>query len=58
MAKAKIAITMDEKLLSTQAWVKVSQIRTLSTERIGKKIGQVSAEEMDRIVDGLNEIIG
>ena len=41
-----------------RSWVKISQIRTLSTERIGKKIGSVNPEELAQIVDGLNEIIG
>ncbi|MCC6916191.1 type II toxin-antitoxin system PemK/MazF family toxin [Nitrosomonas sp.] len=40
------------------SWVKISQIRTLSTERIGKKIGAVAPEELAQIVEGLNEIIG
>ncbi len=41
-----------------QAWVKISQIRTLSVDRVGKKIGQVSAEELIQVTEGLNEIIG
>ena len=41
-----------------KAWVKISQIRTLSIERIGKRIGQVTAEELAEIVEGLNEVIG
>ena len=44
--------------LPKKAWVKISQIRTLSVERIGKMIGRVSPEEIDQIIDGLNEIIG
>ena len=44
--------------LPKQSWVKISQIRTLSTERIGKKIGSVAPEELAHIIDGLNEIIG
>jgi len=41
-----------------KSWVKISQIRTLSVERLGEKIGQVSAEELGKIIDGLNEIVG
>ncbi|MBI5212175.1 MAG: type II toxin-antitoxin system PemK/MazF family toxin [Nitrospirae bacterium] len=41
-----------------QSWVKISQIRTLSVERIGKIIGRVSPEEIEQVVEGLNEIIG
>ena len=41
-----------------RSWVKISQIRTLAIERIGKKIGKVSPEQLARVIDGLNEIIG
>jgi mRNA interferase MazF len=44
--------------LSKQSWVKISQIRTLSLKRIGKKIAKASDEELTLIIDGLNEIIG
>jgi mRNA interferase MazF len=44
--------------LPKKSWVKISQIRTLSIERLGQKIGRISAEELSLIVEGLNEIIG
>jgi mRNA interferase MazF len=44
--------------LPKQSWVKISQVRTLSVKRLGKKIGQVAAEELDRLIEGLNEILG
>jgi mRNA interferase MazF len=44
--------------LPKRSWVKISQVRTLSVQRVGKKIGQVSAEELDRLIEGLNEIVG
>jgi mRNA interferase MazF len=44
--------------LAKRSWVKISQIRTLSTERIGKRIAKVSPEEIDQVIEGLNEIIG
>lgn len=44
--------------MKKRAWVKISQVRTLSTRRLGKKIGRVIPEELDRLVEGLNEIIG
>jgi mRNA interferase MazF len=43
--------------LEKRSWVKISQIRTLSTERLGKRIGRASPELLDELVDGLNEII-
>ena len=39
------------------SWVKISQIRTLSAERLGKRIGSLSAEEVGHIVDGLFELV-
>jgi mRNA interferase MazF len=44
--------------LPKRSWAKISQIRTLSVERIGKKVGRVFAEEISLIVEGLNEIVG
>jgi len=44
--------------LPKKSWVKISQVRTLSTKRIGKKIAKASNEELALIIDGLNEIIG
>jgi len=44
--------------LTKRSWVKISQIRTLATERIGRRIGQASPEELSRVLEGLNEIIG
>lgn len=43
--------------LPKRSWVKVSQIRTLSVERLGRRIGRISPEEMLRVVEGLNEIV-
>jgi mRNA interferase MazF len=44
--------------LPKQSWVKISQIRTLSVERIGRKIAQASPEELVQVIEGLNEIVG
>ena len=49
---------LDDIKLPKASWVKISQIRTLSIERIGKKIGHIDAAEIAHIVDGLNEILG
>ena len=57
--KAGFPLTLELKTgsLSKQSWAKISQIRTLSVERIGKLIGKASQEEMIQIIEGLNEII-
>lgn len=44
--------------LPKQSWAKISQVRTLSIERIGKKIAEASPEELARVIEGLNEIVG
>ena len=41
-----------------RSWVKISQIRTLSVQRLGKRLAHVSSEEVDRIIEGLREIVG
>lgn len=40
------------------SWVKISQVRTLSTERLGDAIGRIAEPDLARIVDALNELIG
>ena len=44
--------------LPKRSWVKVSQIRTLAAERIGKRLGKAPPEELAQILEGLNEILG
>jgi len=53
-----LTLQLESTDLPKPSWVKISQIRTLSVERIGKKLGAVSAREMDLVLEGLNEIIG
>jgi mRNA interferase MazF len=45
-------------LLPKPSSVKISQVRTLSTERLGKKLGRLPEAEVDRIIEGLLDIIG
>jgi mRNA interferase MazF len=53
-----LTLELSDTKFPKKSWVKIIQIRTLSTKRIGKKIASVSAEELGSIIDGLNEIIG
>ena len=53
-----LTLELHSEGLPKRSWVKVSQIRTLSVERIGKKLGRASPEALGQLVDGLNEIIG
>jgi mRNA interferase MazF len=58
--RAGFPLTLELKsgILPKTSWVKISQIRTLSVERIGKRIGRTSPEELAQVVEGLNKIIG
>jgi len=44
--------------LPKQSWVKISQIRTLSTLRLSRRLGRALPEDVAAVVEGLNEIIG
>ena len=57
--KAGYPLTLELKSanLPKKLWIKISQIRTLSVERIGKIIGKASLEELNQAIEGLNEII-
>lgn len=53
-----LTLELGSKGLPKRSWIKISQVRTLSVERIGEKMGAASPEEMEQVIDGLNEIIG
>ena len=58
--RADYPLTMQIKSvkLPKPSWIKISQIRTLSTKRITTKIGRLSTYELNRAVQGLLQIIG
>jgi mRNA interferase MazF len=43
--------------LPKRSWVKISQIRTIDNQRLGKKLGRVSPEEMNQAIEGLVELV-
>ncbi|MDZ4675733.1 MAG: type II toxin-antitoxin system PemK/MazF family toxin [Gemmatimonadota bacterium] len=53
-----LTLELRETKLPKRSWVKIGQVRTLSVERIGKRLGRVSAEELALVLEGLNEIVG
>ena len=57
--KAGFPLTLELKSarMPKKSWIKISEIRTLSVERIGKVIGRASPDELIRVIEGLNEII-
>lgn len=53
-----LTLESDAPGLPKRSWVRIGQIRTLSVERIGRRRARAAEEEVDRVVEGLNEIIG
>ena len=53
-----LTLALSTPKLPKRSWVKISQIRTLSTDRIGRRLGRAADEELAAILDGLFEIIG
>ena len=52
-----LSLELTDMELPKASWVKIGQIRTLSTERLEQKIGQVSPEVLAQLVEGLNELV-
>jgi len=44
--------------LTKRSWIKISQIRTLAAERIGRRLARAAPAELTKVVEGLNEILG
>jgi mRNA interferase MazF len=44
--------------LPKRSWVKISQIRTLAVERLGKRLASATPEQLTEVIEGLNEIVG
>lgn len=53
-----LTLELGSAKLPKRSWVKISQIRTLSTERIGKLIVRLDPEQTETLIEGLNEIVG
>ena len=58
--RAGFPLTMELRTakLPKRSWVKTGQIRTLSTDRIGRRLGRVADEELAGVIEGLFELIG
>jgi len=58
--RAGFPLTLESKAagLPKRSWIKISQIRTLSVDRLGRRVAQASEEELARVLDGLIEILG
>ena len=53
-----LSLEITEPGMPKRSWLKISQIRTLSLLRLGKRITVLSPELVNEAIDGLNEIVG
>ena len=58
--KAEFPLTLElpAEMLPKPSWVKISQIRTISVNRLGKRIAVLDADALDQLIDGLLELTG
>jgi mRNA interferase MazF len=47
---------LPKDILPKRSWVKISQIRTLSTQRLGQQIAQIEEADLREILAGLNRL--
>lgn len=52
-----LTLELNSDNLPKKSWAKISQIRTISTQRLGKKIAAANPQELELIIEGLNEIL-
>ncbi len=53
-----LTLELKKTSLPKRTWVKISQIRTLSTKRLATRLASCHPAELEQIVEGLNELIG
>jgi len=53
-----LTLELVDAKLPKRSWVKISQVRTLPTERLGRRLSHASDEELARVLEGLLEIVG
>jgi mRNA interferase MazF len=53
-----LTMALPSEMLPKSSWVKISQIRAISIDRLGKRIATLGPETLDQLVNGLLELIG
>jgi mRNA interferase MazF len=52
-----LSLALPPDKLPKLSWLKISQIRTISVQRLGKRISVLDPETLNQAVDGLHELI-
>jgi len=53
-----VSLALPSKRLPKPSWVKITQVRTISVERLGKRLAVLDGETLSSVVAGLVELIG
>lgn len=53
-----LTLELAGRRLPKRSWIKLGQVRTLSVDRLGRRLGRAMPEELGRVLEGLNEILG
>lgn len=53
-----LTMALPAEMLPKPSWMKISQIRTISIDRVGARIATLGPEMLDQLIDGLLELIG
>ncbi len=53
-----LTLELPPKGFPKRSWVKISQVRTLAVERLGRRLTRAQPETLTRILDGLDQIVG
>jgi mRNA interferase MazF len=53
-----LTLELESASLPKKSWIKISQIRTLSVERVGARLSSVDEGVLEQVLEGLEEIIG
>ena len=53
-----LTLGLPDGRLPKPSWVKISQIRTISVDRLGKRIAVLDSEFLSQLIDGLLELTG
>ena len=58
LAGFPLTLALPPEVLPKPSWVKISQIRTISVDRLGKRIAVLDTETLGQLIDGLLELVG
>jgi len=52
-----LTLKFGEGKMPKESWIKISQIRTISVERLGRRTCRIDENEMSQAIEGLLELI-